>query len=124
MDSFLDKVNLFMNTVAGYANMSVEEKDEFVSEYVQGLLINLLTDGQNLVSVDTLESVKTAVQTENLSQENLESTLQKYLMELRAVENGEEIINRRLREMVENIIDSVKEVLTESQKDELLGILV
>ena len=124
MDSYLEKVGLFMDTLAGYAKMSDEEKIKFSGDYLQGLLINLLVDGQNIVSPETLDRMKSVGESENSSQSDYEAVLGQYINEIKNSVGGEEINNRRLREMIDSIIVSVKDVLTEEQKDVLLGILV
>lgn len=124
MNNYLDRINLFMNTVASFAKMTEEEKGEFTGEYLQGLLINLLVDGQSVVSSETLEKMKSVGESESPSQHDYETILSQYIGEIKNSDGGEEIINRRLREMVDSIISAVKDVLTDSQKDELLGILV
>jgi hypothetical protein len=124
MENYLDKVNLFMDTVAGYAKMNDDEKLSFKGEYLQGLLINLLVDGQSMVSSETLDKMKTISESTGSTQGEYEAVLGQYIGEIRNSSDGEEIINRRLREMIDSIIASVKDVLTEEQKDNLLGILV
>ena len=115
MENYLEKIGKFMDRLAELSAMNEAEKKEFFDNYNEGLMAYLLTDGQKLVSEPTFEALKNSPTKESLD---------KFFDEMTSTTEGKTAIETRVMEMVEDIIDAVSEKLTESQKEELLGILI
>ncbi|MBP9817743.1 hypothetical protein KBC75_03235 [Candidatus Shapirobacteria bacterium] len=115
MENYIEKIGKFMDRLAEIAGMNEVEKKDFFDNYNEGLMTYLLADGQKFVSTATFDALKNTPVKENLD---------KYFQEMATSSEGSTIIEQRVLEMVEDIIDAVREKLTDDQKEELLGILI
>jgi len=91
-----------------------EEKDLFFENINQGLVLNFLTNGADIVSPEILEKLKISPD---------QTVIQAYLKEMSESEAGKKIIQDRVVELVNELLESVKDKLTPNQKEELLKIL-
>lgn len=109
------KINLVLNKIAEWSNMNNEQKLQFFVDVNKGLVTNLINDGQNLVSHETLQRLKDTPTDEVVSQ---------YLKEMSEKTNeSSEIIANRTTEILEQILVPVIPNLTNDQKLEISKIL-
>lgn len=110
----LEKINKILNKLAEYASLTPDQKKEFFKNITEGLILNLISDGENLVSRENLENLKASPNEENLK---------KYFEEMSKNENSKEKVAQRLMELLEEILNPIIPKLSKDQKAEILTIL-
>ncbi|EKE04932.1 MAG: hypothetical protein ACD_19C00429G0092 [uncultured bacterium] len=108
-------INLVLNKLAEWSNMTDEQKLQFFVDVNKGLVTNLINDGSKLITPETLQKLKDTPTDEVISQ---------YLKEMsEKSEESSKIVANRTMEILEEILAPIIPSLAHEQRTEILKIL-
>lgn len=121
MNPNLTKAQKFFEKIAEISGMNDAEKNSYMSDLNEGLTLNIIVAGKDLVSPEIYQKLTSAMASKN--QTETQTTVSAYLKEMNESEDGKKIINTKITEVVNETFTEIKEKLTSEQVSELQKIL-
>lgn len=116
-----NKLQLVIDKIAEFTGMSSEQKSAFQQPIYEGLILNVVVDSENIVSKELFDKLKSFKK--DSKEEDLLLTIQALFKELSETEEGVKLLVDKLFETYNVMIEPIKNILTDSQKAELLDII-
>lgn len=123
MNNNLSKAFKFFQKIAEISGMNDAEKNSYLADLNEGLTLNIIVAGKDLVSKEIYQKLTTAMNTNPQNREETQTTVNAYLKELNEKEEGKKIINEKLEELIAETFGAISDKLNDNQKLELQKIL-
>ena len=123
MNNNLSKAFKFFQKIAEISGMDDAEKNNYLADLNEGLTLNIIVAGKDLVSKEIYQKLTTAMNTNPPNREETQTTVNAYLKELNERDEGKKIINEKLEELVAETFSAISDKLNDTQKLELQKIL-